>query len=302
MKNTIPQFVLPLAFMVLSAWTHPAFGVESLGAGNASLLGGDLTDPEDDVVDKGEYGAGLPPDKMRPEKGNWVEMKMSPVPPPGAPPHQIHAYQSWQNTPGVGLFLNKPDPRKWYIGFKDGGNGGPTMEKPYALAFSFKEAYALTHFTITTSPEMPGRDPRQWAIQGSNTGEDNDWTDIYKCDAKDRAASPFAENPRTATYLFTSFDSAGMEKAVSPADLKKLQAKLKDKKLAKADFARPANAYQWFRIVIYSCFNPNSITFDDFNRPPGFALGQMEVYGFPAMAKKVTPKPGSAVEPIKPAK
>jgi hypothetical protein len=261
-----------------------------LGTGNASLLGGDLTDPEDKVVDTANYGPGESEEKLRPPNATWVAMKSAPVSPPGTPPHQMHAYQSWQNTPACAIFLNRPESRKWYVGFKDGGNGGPTEDDPYYCAVQLKKPYVLTHFTITTAGDMPDRDPRQWAIQGSMTGDEDDWTDIYRCDAKDRTTSTFLVNPRNQTTLFTSFTSENMGQVVSANDLKKLDAKLANHKLEKADFAKRDFGYTWYRVVIFSCFNPNSKTYTDFNRPPGHALGQLELFGVPGMAAPRTPR------------
>ncbi|MCY2926642.1 MAG: hypothetical protein NT031_14620, partial [Planctomycetota bacterium] len=154
-----------LAMFGLSFFAAPARGHVELGAGNASLLGGDLTDPEDDAVDRGSYGLDLPEAKLRPEKTNWVSMKCFPANPPGTPAHQRHAYQSWLDNPACAIFLNKPEQRKWYVSFADGGYGGPTEDSPYYAAVQFAQPYVLTHFTMTTAPDMPGRDPLVWAIQ-----------------------------------------------------------------------------------------------------------------------------------------
>ena len=69
-----------------------------------------------------------------------------------------------------------------------------------------------------------------------------------------------------------------MAKAVTAADLKKIEAKLDGKKITKADFAAP-KAYKWYRIAIYSCFNGNTTDVADPNQPPGFALGQLALFG-----------------------
>ena len=90
--------------------------------------------------------------------------------------------------------------------------------------------------------------------------------------------SPFQEYPRNETTLFTSFTSADMAKAVSAKDMKKIEAKLDGKKVEKADFATP-KAYTWFRVAAYSCFNPNTTEVADPAQPPGFAIGQMELFG-----------------------
>lgn len=99
-------------------------------------------------------------------------MKFTPTPPPGAPPHQIHAYQGWQGTPAYKIFMNDPENSKWHVGFKEGGKGGPTKDEPYTVMVQLKEPTILTHFTMTTNksqPVLPDRDPREWAIQGSRT-------------------------------------------------------------------------------------------------------------------------------------
>ncbi len=299
MKRIVLRSYLPLFVASVFCLVPAADAVVKLGTGNSSLLGGDLTDPTDTVKDKEgvNYGAGKSEEEMRPEGGAWVGMKLVPVSPPGSPPHQTHAYQSWQGTPACKIFMNKPETAKWYLGFKDGGKGGPTKEAPYTVAVQLKAPVILTHFTITTDmsqPVLPDRDPKSWAIQGSNTGNDGDWTDIYVCDPTSRAKSPFKLDPRNETTLFTSFNSASIEGRVDAESAKKLALRLKGKKF-KQDFETPAKAYTWFRIAIYSCFNPNSMGFADFNRPPGCALAQMELFGVPASFKFA---PMTAVEDL----
>jgi hypothetical protein len=260
--------------------TGTAFPSCSLGAGNESLLGGDLTDPEDKIVPSDrDMGADLPEEELKPPNATWLKMRCAPANGPGLPPHQRHPYQSWQGAPACAIFLNRPEKMKWYAGFKDGGYGGPTRDLPYFAAIQLKEAFVLTHFTITPSPEMPGRDPREWAIQGSATGEDDDWADIYVCAARDRDGTPLKESSRCETFLFTSFTSADLQASVTSQDATKLMAKLAGKEIGSAAFLRPARAYCWFRIVVYSCFNPNSMYVADFNFPPGFALSQLELFG-----------------------
>lgn len=287
------------------AWCacQPARAEMKLGTGNSSLLGGDLTDPEDDVMDMGNYGADASEEALRPDKGNWVTMKSFPNSPPGTAAHQRHAYQDWQNCPPCSIFLNHPENRKWYLGFLDGGRGGPTEEAPYYCAVELTNALALTHFTITTSPDMPGRDPKKWAIQGSETGKDGEWVDIYRCEATDRNGTPFKEDARNTTFLYSSFTSANMAKVCSPEDVKKIAAKLGGQKIQKEDFPIQGTAYKWFRFVAYSCFNANSLTYEDFNHPPGFALGQLELFGGapkPGLAKAAASKPAQPKRTLSP--
>ena len=138
----------------------------------------------------------------------------------------------------------------------------------------------------------------KWGIQGSETGKDGTWKDIYKCDAVDRSGSLFQEDTRTTTFLLTSFTSSNMAAICTPADTKKVTAKLGTQKIEKEDFPVQAKAYKWFRVVIYSCFNENSLTYEDFNRPPGFTLGQLELFG--TALKGVETKPEAAKKPDTP--
>ncbi|MCY2925521.1 MAG: hypothetical protein NT031_08785, partial [Planctomycetota bacterium] len=238
-------------------------------------------------------GQDLPEDALLPFNATWISMTCAPA----DTPHQRHAYQSWQGTPAVAIVLNRPSTMKWYVGFRDGGNGGPTQAAPYFLAIEFKDAFYLTHFTVTTSPDMPDRDPREWGIQGSNTGKPNDWVTIYACKAKDRASSPFQATSRKETFLFTSFAASGMEKALTAADAKKLKERLGEKKISRMDFIRPARTFTRFRIVIYSCFNANAMEVADFNHPPGFALGQLELFGVSGPRDKAAGAP-KTVKPL----
>ncbi|MEI7836408.1 MAG: hypothetical protein WCK05_08340 [Planctomycetota bacterium] len=253
----------------------PAKAYVSLGTGDGSLLGGDLTDPKDQLEPAGSSAQDLSEDALMPLNATWISMTCEPA----GSVHQRHPYHNWQNSPAVAIFMNRPSSMKWYVGFRDGGNGGPTQATPYFLAVELRDAFTLTHFTVTASPDMPDRDPKEWAIQGSNTGKPNDWTNIYVCPAKDRSGTPFQVGSRSETFLFTSFTAAGMAKAVAPADAKKLKERLEEKRIPRADFVRPTKTYTWFRIVIASCFNANAMEVQDFNRPPGFALGQVELFG-----------------------
>ncbi|MBK1832507.1 discoidin domain-containing protein [Roseibacillus ishigakijimensis] len=48
---------------------------------------------------------------------------------------------------------------------------------PQAVTLEMHGSYSLTHFTVTSSNDSPERDPREWAIQGSNDGVT--WENIY---------------------------------------------------------------------------------------------------------------------------
>jgi hypothetical protein len=286
--------ILALALFAFTGFVlslpQPAAAAQSLGKGNASLLGGDLTDPTDTVVLSADPAQALPEAEMIPKNAAWLRMACYPVTGPYATPRQRHPYQSLAGTPACAIFMNKPEQMKWSVSFLKGGFGGPTRNDPYFAAIELKDAFVLTHFTITQSPDSPEQDPKEWAIQGSNTGEDDDWTDLYVCDATNRNGTAFQEGSRNETLLFTSFDSDGMAKAVTPEDARKLEARLKDKRVEKADFARPAKAYTWFRIVIYSCFNPTACNWIYKNASGGLSLGQVEFFGVKGEKEKVAPK------------
>ena len=56
-----------------------------------------------------------------------------------------------------------------------GGNGkwccdDATEDQPKNITVEFFEPVRLTHFTISSANDTPGRDPLAWQIQGSNDG------------------------------------------------------------------------------------------------------------------------------------
>ena len=297
-RNALRRAIGLIALAGLMVMPFGVDAAESLGRGNASLLGGDLSDPTDTVELSVDPGQGLPEAEMFPKNATWLKMTCSPASGRYAVPYQRHPYQSWVGAPAAAIFMNQPEQKKWYVSFKEGGDGGPTHEDPYFAAVRFKDAFVLTHFTITTAPDAPDRDPREWAIQGSNTGEEGDWTNVYLCKAKDRSESPF-QGSRAETFLYTSFDSARMAKAVTPADAKKLRAKLNGKTIAKADFARPAQAFTWFRIAVYSCINPSAVNWI-YRSKNGFSLGQLELFGTKGVQPRTRPKVVKREAPVKP--
>ena len=266
-----------LSLVVSLAWQR-ASAYEALGPGNAFLLGGDLTDPEDDIAASEPPPPDARMDQLKPTNADWVKMTFDPCSPPGAVPHQDSPYTSWVGTPAASVFSNDPDNKKWYVSFCDGGDGGPTEAKPYFVAVQLKHPYTLTHFTIASSTDKPERDPKTWAVQGSNTGTDGDWVDIYRCNATSRDDSPFRVYPRSEVMLFTSFTTEEMYKVVTAEDVKSLAAKLKGKTIKKADFAKP-QTYNWFRCVSAAAFNDNTMEVPDPSNPAGFSLGQLEFFG-----------------------
>jgi hypothetical protein len=140
--------------LACQAQTTPNVTVEALGTGAASLLGGDLTDPENDGVD--ELGAGTDPAK----NWNWVGITASHEPDFGGGENSFNIFD---NKVGGGN-------DKWCC-------DDPVEGAPVWVAVEFAVGYTLTHFTVTSGNDTPTRDPTDWAIQGSNDGET--WTDIY---------------------------------------------------------------------------------------------------------------------------
>jgi hypothetical protein len=122
-----------------------------LGTGADSLIGGDLTDPEDDGDESGEdMAAGW----------NWVSIESNIEPGFGG---GEFSYNIFDNAVGGGN-------DKWCC-------DDPTDDNPYWVAVQFEKPIALTHFTITSGNDTPNRDPIRWAIQGSNDGES--YSDVY---------------------------------------------------------------------------------------------------------------------------
>lgn len=126
--------------------------ISILGTGAEFLLGGDLTDPENDGLD--ELGAAADP------SWNWAEITASHEP----------DFEGGENS--FNIFDNK-------VG---GGNAkwccdDPTVDNPVWVAVKFKQPVSLTHFTVTSGNDSPDRDPTDWAIQGSADGVT--YKDIY---------------------------------------------------------------------------------------------------------------------------
>ena len=110
------------------------------------LLGGDLTDPENDGIDT-ENTAG--------ENFNWVSISSS------EKSFFSDATVGGVNEGSFDIFDNKVGggESKWCCG-----------NAPQDITVEFEEAVSLTHFTITSGNDTPGRDPVDWQIQGSDDG------------------------------------------------------------------------------------------------------------------------------------
>ena len=134
------------------AQTTPNVRVDVLGIGAESLLGGPLTDPEGDGLDAA--GGATDP------SWNWAGIDASVEPDfEGAE----SAFNIFDHKVGGGADKMCCD--------------DPTADVPVWVAVQFKQAVALTHFTVASGNDSPDRDPTNWAIQGSKDGVT--YTDIY---------------------------------------------------------------------------------------------------------------------------
>jgi len=132
-------------FLILIILLYPSnsFSREILGTGTSALIGGDLTDPENNGVDGSNTN------------WNWTSIQAS-----------VENY--WSSEGAYNVFDNKvgSNDAKWCCA------GAPEW-----IYVQFSQAYVLTHFTITSGNDVWGRDPDIWRIQGSNNG--TEWTDIF---------------------------------------------------------------------------------------------------------------------------
>ena len=145
--------------------------IDILGIGASALLGGDLTDPENDGLDA--LGAKNDP------SWNWAGITAS------------HEPDFEGGEFAFNIFDNK-------VG---GGNDkwccdDPTPGNPVWVAVEFGIPVSLTHFTVTSGNDTPGRDPTDWAIQGSTDGVT--YRDIYHL-----TANPAPWTARNQVVLFT---------------------------------------------------------------------------------------------------
>ena len=118
--------------------------MEILGSETTALIGGDLTDPEND----GDKTAG-------PEDATWNWKSISSNDEPGFDGGEF-SYNVFDNQLA-------------------GGNGkwccnDATEEAPKNITVEFAEPLRLTHFTVSSANDTPDRDPLTWQIQGSNDG------------------------------------------------------------------------------------------------------------------------------------
>jgi hypothetical protein len=120
--------------------------IQFLGTGTGALLGRDVTDRDNNGSDATLAGSGF----------DWTSITATSKP-DFAPAEG--AFNVFDNKVGGGE-------AKWCC---DPPPASITVQLPYNVR--------LTHFTVTSSNDSPARDPRIWAVQGSNDGVT--FTDIY---------------------------------------------------------------------------------------------------------------------------
>ena len=169
MKNKITRtiscfFAFCLILLILESSNSVCARV-ILGTGTASLIGGDLTDEDDDGIDGTDDAAG---------NWDWTSILAS-------------SENAWTSEGAYNVFDNKvgSGDSKWCC-------GGPTQW----IYVQFSTSYVLTHFTITSGNDAGDRDPDQWEIQGSNDG--TNWTTIFEYD--DDGTSPFTDRQQVIRY------------------------------------------------------------------------------------------------------
>jgi hypothetical protein len=113
-----------------------------LGTGTASLLGGDLTDPENDGS---------------PDADTGYNATFTSSEEPGFGGGEF-SFNVFDNQVGGGN-------AKWCCG---DGNNFPA--NAISITATLGSPYVLTHFTVTNGNDTPTRDPRVWQILGSNDG------------------------------------------------------------------------------------------------------------------------------------
>jgi hypothetical protein len=163
MKITFALTPPVLAIACLAFGTASGLAFEVLGIGPGALLGGDLTDPENDGIDFPEPNGG--------GGFNWVSITAN-----KQPYFDIDNVNPRQGS--FDIFDNKVD---------NGEGKFCCSGAPWNVDVEFDQAFVLTHFTVTSNQDSIGRNPDVWQIQGSNDG--TVWTEIFAFNNDDAAAT-----------------------------------------------------------------------------------------------------------------
>ncbi len=159
--------LLTALVLCLSTVLSSAFIIR--GAGTGALIGGDLTDPENNGVD----GAMT--------NWNWVSINAT-------------SENAWSAEGAYNIFDNKvgAGDDKWCC-------DGP----PQSIAVQFDRPYVLTHFTLAAGNDAAERDPTRWYLEGSNDG--TNWTIIYGWTS---GVSPFGQRLEVLEFTGNGTDFA----------------------------------------------------------------------------------------------
>ncbi len=157
------------------------------------LLGGDLTDPEEDGVEGETIPAGVDTPQTAGTNFNWIGITAS-------------SEEYFGNFGGSEGFFDVFD------NLTGGGQNKVCCNgAPQNITVEFETPVSLTHFTLTSSNDTPARDPLDFQIQGSNDGinfetiyERADDTSIWGATRNQTARIdlPFASDP----YMFIRYD------------------------------------------------------------------------------------------------
>lgn len=127
----------------------PVWVINDLGTGTAALIGGDLTDPENDGIE-----GNVPVDgDWSSLNWNWVSIEASGENYFGNFGGSEGAYDVFDNVIG-------PGQAKWCC---DG--------VPQWITVEFEVPISLESFTLSSGNDVPGRDPVKWGIYGSHDNE-----------------------------------------------------------------------------------------------------------------------------------
>ncbi|MCA9170156.1 MAG: hypothetical protein KDB23_20910, partial [Planctomycetales bacterium] len=151
--RTRKSYLAAAAMSALMLSNMPAQGYEILGTGTESLIGGDLTDPEDDGLPESNIGYNALFDASDEASFGAGEA----------------AFNVFDNILG-------PGNDKWCCGKAN----GMSEEDPSWVQAQLPQRHFLTSFTMSSANDVPERDPNFWAVQGSNDGVN--FTDIYVYD------------------------------------------------------------------------------------------------------------------------
>ena len=151
-KSLTESVAACLVTLSLVSVTCDLYAFEILGTGTESLIGGDLTDPENDGDPEDDIGYDAVFRAADEEGFGGGES----------------AFNVFDNVLG-------PGNDKWCCGPAGGiPEGGLWVEA------ELSQPYFLTRFTVSSANDVPGRDPLHWAVQGSNDGET--YTTIFEQD------------------------------------------------------------------------------------------------------------------------